>query len=443
VRFERLVIEAGSNTFTLPLHPRLTIIGGVGQLERESLVGELVGALGSSRAGVHIELVEDTGRRLAAFRPTGGRHRVVDIDLATDVTAEYRMPDGRIDLLAREGLDLRQAKRRMRLTPTDLTTDVQGSQFIRHLAQLDQTALWMAADRVHETDETLQAEAEAVGSAPEDATVVERIEHHHSEFETAQARHEGARQRAMLLGTIGAVAAAPATLFQPAIALGLLVVTFLIVVLAVRSRRRMDRASKEEQSALAEAGASSYLGFHLQRVNGLLSSGQSRRRLLAAAEQHRDAVAAWHAIAGEAPIEWAFEHREEILAAARLQLDVFALGSLSSTVPELDSDRATDLARALVARLTELRRLGTSGESFPLILDDPFVQLEPNMKPPLLELLGRASGNPQIIFLTEDEDVASWARLEALTGELTIVEPTPEPHEPVVKHRDDEHTITL
>ena len=51
------------------------------------------------------------------------------------------------------------------------------------------------------------------------------------------------------------------------------------------------------------------------------------------------------------------------------------------------------------------------------------------MKPPLLELLGRSSGNPQIIFLTEDEDVASWARLEALTGELAIVEPTPEHRE--------------
>jgi hypothetical protein len=440
VRFERLVIAAGSNTFSLHLHPRLTVIAGVGTVERESLIGEFVGALASSRAGIHLELVEDSGRRLAAFRPSGGRHRVVDIDLATDVTAEYRMPDGRIDLLSREGLDLRTARRRMRLAAADLTTDIQGSHYIRQLSQLNQTALWAGAERVRVTDETLQTEAEAVGTAPEDASVVERIERHHADFEAAQGRHERARQRAMLIGTLGAVAAAPATLFQPEVALGLLVITFLTVLHAVRSRRRMDKAARQEASALAEAGANSYLGFHLQRVNGLLSTGQSRRRLMVAAEQHREAVAEWHRIAGDVQVDWALEHREEIQAAARLHHDVSALGSLSSTVPELDSDRATDLARALVARLTELRRLGRTGESFPLILDDPFVDLDANMKPPLLELLGRAAGNPQIIFLTEDEDVASWARLEALTGELSMVEPTPEAQDtptPVARQLSD------
>ena len=48
------------------------------------------------------------------------------------------------------------------------------------------------------------------------------------------------------------------------------------------------------------------------------------------------------------------------------------------------------------------------------------------MKPLLLELLGRSAGDPQIVFLTEDEDVASWARLEALTGEVALIEPAPE-----------------
>jgi hypothetical protein len=31
------------------------------------------------------------------------------------------------------------------------------------------------------------------------------------------------------------------------------------------------------------------------------------------------------------------------------------------------------------------------------------------------------------VYLTDDEDVASWARLEALTGALSIVEPAAEP----------------
>jgi hypothetical protein len=33
------------------------------------------------------------------------------------------------------------------------------------------------------------------------------------------------------------------------------------------------------------------------------------------------------------------------------------------------------------------------------------------------------------VFLTEDEDVASWARLEALTGEVALVEPAPTHHD--------------
>ena len=46
------------------------------------------------------------------------------------------------------------------------------------------------------------------------------------------------------------------------------------------------------------------------------------------------------------------------------------------------------------------------------------------MKPALLELLRRTAGTPQAILLTDDEDVASWARLEALAGELTVLEPS-------------------
>ena len=68
------------------------------------------------------------------------------------------------------------------------------------------------------------------------------------------------------------------------------------------------------------------------------------------------------------------------------------------------------------------------------MLDDPFRDLDPSVKPLLLELLGRSAGEPQIVFLTEDEDVASWARLEALTGEVALIEPAPE-HDDVRRAR--------
>ncbi len=99
MRVERLVIEAGDNTLTLDLHPRLTVVAGMGQVERESLVGEVIGALAGSRPGLHVEIEERSGRHLALFRPTAGRHRIVDVDLAQDVTAEFTDADGDCNLL--------------------------------------------------------------------------------------------------------------------------------------------------------------------------------------------------------------------------------------------------------------------------------------------------------------------------------------------------------
>ena len=239
-----------------------------------------------------------------------------------------------------------------------------------------------------------------------------------------------ARQRAMLVGTLAAVAAAPATLFIPPVALGLLVITFLTVLHAVRSRRKMDKAAQ---------GRAGGAGRGRRQLVPRLPPPAGQRAAVVGAEppappgRRRGAPRRGRRLARDWPARPRSTGRSSTArrscAAARLHQDVASLGSLSATAPELDSDLATDLARALVARLTELRKLGSSGESFPLILDDPFVALDSNMKPPLLELLGRSSGNPQIIFLTEDEDVASWARLEALTGELAIVEPTPEHRE--------------
>ena len=52
----------------------------------------------------------------------------------------------------------------------------------------------------------------------------------------------------------------------------------------------------------------------------------------------------------------------------------------------------------------------------------------------MLELVGRSAGTPQVVYLTEDSDVASWARMEALAGHLAVIEPSPE-HEAVVGER--------
>ena len=157
-----------------------------------------------------------------------------------------------------------------------------------------------------------------------------------------------------------------------------------------------------------------------------MSSQENRRRLLAAAEDHRVAAARWSEIVGDVSVDWALEHHEEITAAARLRDDIHSIGQLSSVGRgrHRPTTRPPASRRRSWRRLVQARNLGTHQESFPVILDDPFTGLAAHVKPALLELLPHRR-LPAAILLTDDEDVASWARLEALAGELTIIEPTP------------------
>lgn len=422
-----MVIEAGDNTFSLDMHERLTVITGVGPMEREGLVNELVGALSASRPGVHCEILADNGSRFALFRPTAGQHRVVDVDHAIDVTHRFADERGTIDLLGRAGLDVRSTRRRMRVNHQDLATMSQGDEIIRRLAKLDPVELWSTAKRVQITEQRLAEEAEASGSAPEDAAVMQTIEDRHRTFEQAQGRHERVRLMSFVVGAFSALAAVPAAFFLGRIAaMPFVLAAAVVTALSFLQFKRMEAARIAEQEALTRAGAESYLGFHLQRVNGLLDNDTSRHQLMQVADEHRESQALWRALVGDVEVSWVVEHRDDIASAAQLHSDVTSMSQRSLRPDEDNASHASDLAHALVARLGDLRNLGPGGESFPLILDDPFTSLDPALKLPLLELLGKASADQQIVFLTEDDDVASWARLEALTGDVLVLEPMPD-----------------
>jgi hypothetical protein len=424
MRVERVVIEAGENTFTLDLHPRLTVVAGMGRVERDSLIGEIVGALGGSRPGVHVEIEERSGRHLAVFRPPTGRHRIIDVDRAEDVSAEFSDPSGGCDLLYRLGMDSVSARRTMRFGAADLATSSNRTKAVEVLAALDQRRVWAAAEALRRAEGDLTTEAEAIGSVPEDADMIDEVEARHVALEGAVESFETTRKRTFLIGGVAAVAIIPGAVLGGVAGLLFAAVAVASVLASLLSRAKVSRAGAAEERALEEAGATSYLGFQLQRVNGLLANDTSRKVLMDVAGARRLALGEWQQLAGDIPVDWAFVNREEIQAAARLRREVDALGSISGTAPETPRDVTGDLAHVLVSRLAELRSV--AGEGVPLLLDDPFQQLDRSVKPMLLELLGRSSGEPQIIFLTEDEDVASWARLEALTGEVSLIEPAPE-----------------
>jgi hypothetical protein len=129
----------------------------------------------------------------------------------------------------------------------------------------------------------------------------------------------------------------------------------------------------------------------------------------------------WRDLAGDIDVQWAAERRTEIQAASRLRQHIAALRSLSSSVPDLSDDDAVALAQAIVSQLTNASH--EQGTRPPVVLDEPFIDLDPAVVPLLLELLPGLVGNLQVMLLTNDDAIASWARLEALAGELSLVEP--------------------
>jgi hypothetical protein len=185
--------------------------------------------------------------------------------------------------------------------------------------------------------------------------------------------------------------------------------------------RRAQAAANAEAEALEAAGAHSYLGFHLQRVNGLLGSDAQRRHLLEVAENQSDAQSRWSVMAGNVSVEWALEHKATIVAASATGRDL-----ATQNVGPVDGPLAA-ATHALAGCFSAVRQLGPGGENFPLILDEPFARTDPELVAPLLEMILEQSAIQQVLLLTESQEIESWARLEAITGALEVVEPAPVP----------------
>jgi len=420
VRFERLVIDSGDNTMAVDLHPRLTVISGMGQIERDALISEFIASLGSARAGLHIELCSDKGTRLAVFRPDGADPRVIDIDNRVDVTSHFASESGSINLLARAGLDTHSARRLMQLNSAQLSESLDGDRYVLQLATVEQSELWATANLLNSAKENLVDESDELGTSVEDAEAITRIEARHSEFEDAQEQAEQIRKVNFLVAGIAGLMAIPASSTLGIVGIGILaLIAAAAVVVSVIYWRRAEAAGKAETEALEEAGAQSYLGFHLQRVNGLLGSDAKRRRLLIAAEKQKTAESRWAVLAGGVSVEWAQEHRGEIQSLAATQNSLDRVDSIAS------GDTVSAARHFLRQRLAQLTTVGPANERFPLLLDEPFANLQEEEVAPLLSLILEESEKQQIMLFTNSSSVESWARLEMMTGALEVVEPIP------------------
>jgi hypothetical protein len=423
MRFQQLVLQAGSSEVTLAFHPRLTVIGGLGREEREGVISELLGVMAGVRENTRLDLVDDAGRRLSVRRASAhDRDKVLNLENAHEISLEY-LNGGRIDLLHAMGLDLDQARRRCRLSPDDITATTRGETLVASLATRNQTQLWAAAERVRSAEIRLSEEAQPIRATADDGLVLEDIEQRHLDFEAAGNRHDTVRQFSLFVGGICALAAGPAIVSAKWTMAGpFLAVALLTMAASVVTRRRMARAGRAERAALARFGASSYVGFHMQRISDRLDRHEERPGLTAAGSERREALAAWQVLAGGVSADWAFAMRDRITAAAARLLARGRVRSFQSAA-HAGQPSPAELAEALMIRLADLRHVGPDGESFPLILDEPLAGIDLPVKQWMLELVARTAGLPQIVYLTKDPDVAAWARIEALAGQLEVIEP--------------------
>ena len=424
MRLERLIIDSGEHTLAADFHPKLTVIGGLDPASREALAGEVIDSLAGARPGVHLEL-HTGGRSLTVFRPAGGRHRVIDTDSVSDVTDEYMGADGTIDLFAALGVDRTLARNTIRLTRDDLTLRGATDELVARLSAVDQTELWDAALALKSADEDLARVSADAGTSATDVAIVDAVEEKHRALVQATESYERIRLISLTIADVGLIAA----LFRLAesgiaAAVPFVLLAMVGVALGLFYRRNVGHAREAEREVLSTAGSDDYASFHLERVSALLDSDNERRRFMAAVGEHREAAQRWNDVAGDISLSFALQHQAKIRAAAELHRGVGAMQYLSEDAPAVSSDVTAELAQALVNRIEAVRALTGGDETLPLVVDDPFGGLDASLKPMLLEMLSSTAGSPQLVVLTADEDVTSWARIESLTGELAVVEPT-------------------
>lgn len=276
---------------------------------------------------------------------------------------------------------------------------------VERLSRVDQRALWTAAEHVRRTAEAATTPMPAPALAPDDhAELREQLDACHGELEQAL----DADRRLFLRGALlAAVAGGFAVVVHLVLTAALGAVAVGLVVVAKRAQRRAARLLLRERELLDELGAPSYLTAHLERVDGLLDDAAARRRAATAADLHRDALRAWRRLLGELSPSWVLRHRALIEAAHQLG-DDSAVGFGAPTT------------RSVVSRLRFHGAVALAGSGV-LLVDEPLAGLDEPHRTAVLGTLLALSTYVQVVVLTDDPSVHTWACLEAGTGSLAVV----------------------
>lgn len=324
------------------------------QLER---VRAEAAAVQSGTAGVeadrHLVGNIDTARELAA-RWTAAAERVAE--LATELEGRPRFDLADRDRLAaipseppadlpERVADLEQAaaakemldQRLQELSVAQLPAP--SDPLVAELGVVDQPGLWRVAERLTTAAETMARvqvslgglELHDMGASP---ALIHEIESAHADVEAAERAVEASRLPGIAVTGLSLAASVAGLVVTPLLVpLGLVVACVAAVAGIIRPRVQRAAALRAERRALARADATSYLGFHIRRVEASVDP-ELRDKVEAASSEHRAALAEWVELVGA-------ETGVEAACALRTEIEGYneALRNLGDTADEIEQLR--------------------------------------------------------------------------------------------------------
>jgi hypothetical protein len=419
VRIDRVVTSENNSTSIVELHPQLTVIAGLDANAHRDFAQKIVGALGVTEDGTHVEFSDSEDSRYVAFRGDTGAHMVLDAATGEDHSNEFLDEQGRIDVLRSIGyLSRREAERYCVLDSAELESLGSEDLVIDALARLDQTELWNLVDAVDNAEASVRVQADAAGPTGLAEEMFDIVEERRSVTLRTAENMTRWRWAAVIVTPVALLASYLCTLTPFAVAsLPLLGVAMAAALGSFDAQRRHNLAMQHEERVLLKAEADSYADYQISRGNGLVAGDEQRIAYMDAAKHHRAVAQQWSASFGEVTPTWVRRHRRDIEAVARLY-----------EVADNDDDLVAESTRTEIASLplsTALMRWMQSSSigrsTLPAVLCEPFANLPDELVPTLLESLIRSSSRRQTVLITNDASVVAWATVEGMAGTLSVL----------------------
>ena len=286
------------------------------------------------------ERLEDDERQVAAALPDRPPADLAElVQAVVDAEANRAALDNRLQALAVAELP----------APSDA--------LVGELGLLDQDALWHAADRlVTARQEVQRVQVSLGGLGGEDGdtapAVIEAMEQAHSDLQDAEHAAEAVRIPGVAGAGFGVALAMAGTIGSPLlIPLGLLIAGVVGTMTLLVPKGRVAKAAAVERAALEEAGAPSYLAFHMRRVDATVDPNVRGTAEAALAEQ-RAATVAWIDLVGpDVDVQHAKALQDEVLA---YHSALRSLGGAADEIAQIRAELAEHAEPALEAAAVAL-----------------------------------------------------------------------------------------